>query len=86
MGRIPFSLYPFAIGLGFFIPLTFRSRAGFLLYWRFMRVLGAALGLRSLPRFPYMNEQASGGYLALCVLAIWASRRHFCTLQKQLSD
>ncbi len=77
MGRIPFSLYPFAIGLGFFIPLDLSFSCWFFFwYWRFMRVLGAALGLRSLPRFPYMNEQAAGGYLALCVLAIWASRRH----------
>ncbi|MDE0553417.1 MAG: hypothetical protein OXI24_04330, partial [Candidatus Poribacteria bacterium] len=77
MGRIPFSLYPFAIGLGFFIPLDLSFSCWFFFwYWRFMRVLGAALGLRSLPRFPYMSEQASGGYLALCILALWASRRH----------
>ena len=41
-----------------------------------MQVVGATLGLRSLPKFPYMNEQASGGYVALCVIAIWASRKH----------
>ena len=29
-----------------------------------------------MPRFPYMNEQASGGYIALCVIVLWASRRH----------
>ena len=83
MGRIPFSLYPFAIGLGFFIPLDLSFSCWFFFwYWRFMRVLGAALGLRSLPRFPYMNEQASGGYLALCALAIWASRRHLLDVAK----
>ena len=83
MGRIPFSLYPFAIGLGFFIPLDLSFSCWFFFwYWRFMRVLGAALGLRSLPRFPYMNEQASGGYLALCALAIWASRRHLLDVGK----
>ena len=83
MGRIPFSLYPFAIGLGFFIPLDLSFSCWFFFwYWRVMRVVGAAIGMRSLPRFPYMNEQASGGYLALCVLAIWASRRHLLHVGK----
>ena len=77
MGRLPFSLYPFAIGLGFFIPLDLSFSCWFFfLFWRMMRVAGAALGLRSLPGFPYMNEQASGGYVALCVIAIWATRKH----------
>lgn len=83
MGRIPFSLYPFAIGLGFFIPLDLSFSCWFFFwYWRFMRVVGAAMGLRSLPRFPYMNEQASGGYLALCILGIWASRKHLLHVAK----
>ncbi len=77
MGNIPFSLYPFAIGLGFFIPLDLSFSCWFFFwYWRILRVVGAMFGFRSLPRFPYLNEQASGGYLALCVIAIWASRRH----------
>ncbi len=77
MGRIPFSLYPFAIGLGFFIPLDLSFSCWFFFwYWRLLRVVGAMFGFRSLPGFPYLNEQASGGYLALCVLAVWASRRH----------
>lgn len=77
MGRVPFSLYPFAIGLGFFIPLDLSFSCWFFFwFWRLMRVAGAALGLRALPRFPYMREQASGGYIALCVIAIWASREH----------
>jgi hypothetical protein len=85
MGRIPFSLYPFAIGLGFFIPLDLSFSCWFFfLYWRLMRVAGAAFGFRNLPRFPYMNEQASGGYLALCVLAIWASRRHLLQVGRAL--
>ena len=77
MGKIPFSLYPFAIGLGFFIPLDLSFSCWFFFwYWRLLRVVGAMFGFRNLPGFPYMNEQASGGYLALCVLAVWASRKH----------
>lgn len=85
MGSIPFSLYPFAIGLGFFIPLDLSFSCWFFFwYWRLMRVAGAAFGFRNLPRFPYTNEQASGGYLALCVLAIWASRRHLLRVGRAL--
>ena len=77
MGRIPLSFYPFAIGLGFFIPLDLSFSCWFFFwFWRLMRVAGAAMGLQSLPRFPYMNEQASGGYIALAVIALWASRKH----------
>ena len=77
MGRIPLSFYPFAIGLGFFIPLDLSFSCWFFFwFWRLMRVVGAAMGLRSLPYFPYMREQASGGYIALAVIALWASRKH----------
>lgn len=85
MGSIPFSLYPFAIGLGFFIPLDLSFSCWFFFwFWRLMRVGGAMFGFRSLPRFPYMNEQASGGYLALCFLAVWASRRHLLNVGQVL--
>ena len=81
MGGIPISTYPFAIGLGFFIPLDLSFSCWFFFwFWRMMRVLGSALGLQALPRFPYTNEQASGGYIALCVIAIWASRAHLANV------
>ncbi len=77
MGSIPISFYPFAIGLGFFIPLDLAFSCWFFFwFWRIQRVIGSALGLRSLPGFPYMSEQASGGYLGLAVIAFWVSRRH----------
>ena len=83
MGSIPLSFYPFAIGLGFFIPLDLSFSCWFFFwFWRLMRVVGAAIGLRSLPRFPYMNEQASGGYIALCAIALWASRNHLIRVVK----
>ena len=85
MGRIPFSLYPFAIGLGFFIPLDLSFSCWFFFwYWRLLRVVGAMFGFRSLPRFPYMNEQAAGGYLALCVIAVWVSRKHLLQVGRAL--
>ena len=85
MGRIPLSFYPFAIGLGFFMPLDLSFSCWFFFwFWRLMRVAGAAMGLQSLPRFPYMNEQASGGYIALAVIALWASRKHLIAVIRKV--
>ena len=77
IGTIPVSFYPFAIGLGFFIPLDLAFSCWFFFwFWRIQRVIGSVMGLRSLPGFPYTNEQASGGYLALAIIALWVSRKH----------
>lgn len=48
----------------------------FYLVWKLEFILGASLGLRSLPGFPYIKPQSSGAYLAIAVLAIWSARRH----------
>ena len=39
-------------------------------------VENSALGADGLSRFPFIKEQASGRYLALCLIAVWLSRRH----------
>ncbi len=70
------SMYPFAIGLAFFLPLDLLFSCWFFYVFRlFESVLGAALGLGSLPGFPYFNEQASGSWIGLSLIAIWISRR-----------
>lgn len=85
LGSIPISFYPFAIGLGFFIPLDLAFSCWFFFwYWRFQNVLGTVLGIRSLPAFPYTTEQASGGYVALGVIALWMSRKHLKEVFKKV--
>ncbi len=72
------NLYPFVIGLVFFLPtdLAFSCWFFFVLYL-LQRVVTAAIGIHDLPGFPFPREQAGGGYLALGLLALWLSRRHF---------
>lgn len=83
IGGLPISFYPFAIGLGFFIPLDLSFSCWFFFwYWKALRIAGAAIGLR-LPGFPFMNEQASGGYVALALIALWMSRRHIARALKR---
>lgn len=71
------NLYPFVIGLTFFMPTDLAFSCWFFyLFFKLQIVLTAAVGIHDLPGFPFPNEQAAGGYLALGLLAIWVSRRH----------
>ena len=73
----PVAIFPFAIGMAFFIPLDLSFSCWFFyLFWKGQRILGAILGLRGLPGFPYIEEQAFGAYIGLFAIAIWATRRH----------
>jgi len=71
------NLYPFVIGLAFFLPtdLAFSCWFFFVLF-KAQMVITAAIGLQELPGFPFPNEQAAGGYIALGLWAIWLARRH----------
>jgi hypothetical protein len=85
IGWTPLNLYPFAIGLGFLLPLDLSFSCWFFyLFWKVERIIGAIGGWQSLPRFPYMNEQSAGAYLALCMIAIWVTRTHLSRVWKVL--
>ena len=71
------NLYPFVIGLAFFLPTDLAFSCWFFfVFYQLQRVLTSAVGVHDLPGLPFANEQAAGGYLALGILAIWISRRH----------
>ena len=85
IGWSPIAVFPFGVGLSFFIPLDLAfSCWAFWLIWRVERVLGGVMGWRGLPRFPYEAEQSHGAYLGLCVVALWMSRRHLAQIVRQL--
>jgi hypothetical protein len=79
------NLYPFVIGLAFFLPtdLAFSCWFFFLLY-KAQLVLASALGVQELPGFPFPNEQAGGAYLAIGLLALWLARRHLRGVWRKL--
>ncbi len=71
------NLFPFVIGLTFFMPTDLAFSCWFFfVFFKLQIVLTSAIGFHELPGFPFPNEQAAGGYIALGLLAIWASRRH----------
>ncbi len=79
------NLYPFAIGLCFFLPTDLAFSCWFFfLFWRMEIVLTTAIGVRDLPGFPFVNEQSAGGYIGLCVLALWLSRRHLAGVVRRV--
>jgi len=70
------SLYPFAIGVCFFLPVDLAFSCWFFfLFWQAQRVLTSALGVTK-PGYPFVNDQTAGGYLALCLIALWVSRKY----------
>jgi len=76
-GGFPMSLYPFAIGLAYFLPLDLAFSCWFFYVLRKFEFVGsAALGWDRFQDFPYINEQASGAWIALALLALWGLR-HF---------
>ncbi|HIO08218.1 TPA: hypothetical protein EYN09_15000 [Candidatus Poribacteria bacterium] len=85
IGWTPVAVYPFIIGLSFFIPLDLSFSCWFFyLFWKVQRILSAVLGLRSLPRFPYIDEQGFGGYMGICAIALYLSRRHLKQVWKSI--
>jgi hypothetical protein len=82
-GAFGVSFYPFVVGLGFLMPLdVLFSFWFFYLLWNAVRLGLAGLGYPypgtgAQETFPYISDQVQGGYLALGVMALWASRLDF---------
>ena len=77
IGSMPVMVIPSIVGLAFFIPLDLSfSLWFFFLFWKLQSVFASYLGLGDLPRFPYIGEQAFGGLIGLCAIALWVSRIH----------
>jgi hypothetical protein len=76
-GGMIVAFYPFAIGIMFLMPLdVLFSTAFFYGMYRNQMALGEVMGWRSLPDFPYLNEQAFGAFVALCIFLFWVGRHH----------
>ena len=75
---IRLSLYPFAIGILFLMPLDILfSTVFFCGFKRIELMLGRIWGWNSLARFPFQQEQVLGGFLGLCLFLIWTGKEHF---------
>jgi hypothetical protein len=74
------SMYPFAIGLAFFVPLDLSFSCWFFFVARkLFQVFGAATGMDGPGNagFPYFEQQASGAWIAWGLTIVWALRGQF---------
>lgn len=85
MGMTRIAFYPFMIGLIYFSPLDLSLSAWFFFFvWKAELVVRYMMGW-TIPAGMAFNHQASGGaYLAISLLAIWASRRRLLEILKKV--
>jgi hypothetical protein len=84
MGWVPISMYPFAIGLFFFLPLDLSFSCWFFyIIGKAERFFASVAGWRTVDA-PYLDQQASGAWLALAVLALVATGSHFRVVWQHL--
>ena len=77
IGWMPLAVYPWVVGITFFIPLDLCFSAWFFyLFGKSQMILGNLMGLRSLPGFPYLFQQTTGAWLGLFFIALWLTRKH----------
>ena len=85
IGWSPIAVFPFAVGLAFFIPLDLSFSCWFFyLFWKAERIFGDALGVHGMPNFPFTDEQSFGAYIGLFVIAIIATRKHLAQVGRKL--
>ena len=79
------TFYPFAIGLGYLMPLDLIVSTWFFhLFWQVERIAGSAACISYLPGFPYEEAQVTGAWIALLMFSIWIGRKHFSDVIKQI--
>ena len=71
------SFFPFAIGVGFLIPLDLGFSCWFFhLFWHFERIIGQSFGWRGSIGFPREMAQIRGVWIALFLWTLWIGRSH----------
>ncbi len=76
MRPFAFQFRPAVFGLAYLMPLDVNFSVWFFyLAFKFVAVLISAFGA-NYPGFPFPYDQASGAYMSLVVVFVWAARRH----------
>ena len=80
MGRKTLAAYPFAIGLGYFMPSDLLFSCWFFFILRNLwEVVGAVTGWDAArdKGFPYFKEMSSGAWLGLALVLVYGARHHW---------
>jgi hypothetical protein len=85
LGRFTISLYPFAIGLAFFLPTDLSFSCWFFYLFAKAELLTCGMiGAKQMQGMPYLNEQAGGAWIALAISGLWAARRHLAAVWRHI--
>ena len=77
VGWMPLVVYPWLVGMIFFIPLDLSFSCWFFyIFAKVQRIVGRVAGWETLPGFPYIYQQVIGGWLFLLFIALFLMRRH----------
>ena len=78
IGMTPIRIYPIAIGISFLVPadLSF-SYWFFYLFIKFQYIFGASLGINTIPKYPFVNEQCFGFLVGIFIFSIAMGKQHF---------
>ncbi len=76
IGWTPLAVFPFIVGLGYLLPVDLLFSCWFFfIFWRMEKVASSAMGyMAEQPKFPYVDEQMFGAYMAIFAIAIYAAR------------
>ena len=78
VGWTPLVIYPWVVGMAFFIPVDLSFSCWFFyILSKVQRIVGAIVGWKTLPRFPYFDQQVIGGWLFLLSIALWFFIKRF---------
>lgn len=85
IGWTPYSFYPFAIGLGFLLPVDLLFSCWFFyIFWKMQLVLSNAMAWDVVPNFPFVTEQCFGGYMAIVAFLLYTGRRNLWEIVQKI--
>ena len=77
IGWTPVVLFPFVIGMAYFIPLDLSFTFWFFyIFWKFEMIFGSIAGLQRIPGFPFIFDQSFGVCVGVLCMALWSARLH----------
>lgn len=81
----PISFYPFAIGIGYLLPVDLLFSIWFFyLFWKLELVAVRAWGWDTTPGMPFIREQGIGAYLGIGLFLLFSTRGLFRRLSESL--
>ncbi len=85
MGFTCYSFYPFAIGLGYLLPVDLLFSCWFFyLFWKAQMVFSSAMAWDTQAEFPFVKQQAFGGFMAILLFLLWISRHAIAHMWRQV--